>query len=196
MKCKPVKKFGTGTDEITIYECSVPGGKNRDFQAVDSEQELVGTLGVDEFKGDFVTLAIEVVAPGARRKRVGTRLYEAANAYACRQGGRLLSDTTRSPFAENFWRKQVQKGRAMCVTSGKESAFEPGKVVYGRYYAIWEDAEHIQLSERERKNLPEPARDERGRPFWPCRQYGVTKPCEVATLEGVRRRRGTRGRRR
>lgn len=58
-----------------------------------------------------VTLARAPVGSG-----IGTKLYEAALRYACDERKMpLRSDTLRSVFSENFWRKQVAKGRATCT---------------------------------------------------------------------------------
>lgn len=43
---------------------------------------------------------------------IGTRLYEAAAAYACQQGLRMESDTSLSEHSRRFWKKQEAKGRA------------------------------------------------------------------------------------
>lgn len=53
------------------------------------------------------------VVESARRKGVATKLYEAAAAEACARRGRLAS-TERLPDAASneFWEKQLRKGRA------------------------------------------------------------------------------------
>jgi len=55
------------------------------------------------------------VDESVRRQGVGTKLYERAARIACesRYGKPLVSDTDRSPMSEGFWRKQVDKGRAV-----------------------------------------------------------------------------------
>jgi len=52
---------------------------------------------------------------------VGTKLYERAARVACQEGAPLSSDTRRTKYSEQFWRKQAQKGRATCrvPTGGK-----------------------------------------------------------------------------
>jgi GNAT superfamily N-acetyltransferase len=61
-----------------------------------------------------------------RRQRVATRLYEAAHAEACRRRARLAS-TQRNPGAHSndFWRKQIAKGRAELL---------PGQKTRNQYY--------------------------------------------------------------
>lgn len=121
---------------------------------------------------DLVVIAIDVKERADMRQRFGTRLYEFANELACKRGLRLASDAERSQFAEAFWRKQVSKGRAMCVAKGRATVYE---------------APAAHLSPEARAKLPQPEGDS-----WPCKRYGVTKPCAVTSLEGVRRRRRKR----
>lgn len=103
------------------------------------------------------------------RRRFGTRLYEYANELACKRGLVLASDAERSQYAESFWRKQKAKGRAECIAKGRAVFYaEPTRL----------------LSAEARAKLPQPEGDS-----WPCKRYGVTKPCAVTSLEGVRRRR-------
>jgi hypothetical protein len=47
---------------------------------------------------------------------VGTRLYERMYRLACDNNARLVSDATRSRYSEGFWRKQVRKKRAHCIS--------------------------------------------------------------------------------
>jgi hypothetical protein len=54
----------------------------------------------------------------AHKRGVGTKLYELGFEAARRLGCTLASDTTRSPYAEAFWRKQERKGRAHCEAGG------------------------------------------------------------------------------
>ena len=51
-----------------------------------------------------------------RERGLGTKLYKAAADLACRKfKAPLLSDASRSGYAQAFWEKQVRKGRAVCV---------------------------------------------------------------------------------
>lgn len=61
----------------------------------------------------------------ARRKGVGTKLYEAAANEACQRRGRLAS-VGRNPgaYSNDFWEKQEAKGRAVRVRRpGDQPAF-------------------------------------------------------------------------
>ena len=72
----------------------------------------------------YVVKTIEV-NESARRKGVGTKLYEAAANEACRRRGRLAS-VGRNPGAHSndFWEKQEAKGRAVRVRQpGGQPAF-------------------------------------------------------------------------
>lgn len=54
--------------------------------------------------------------PGTpRRCGIGTMLWEALAAEACRKGIKMRSDTHRWEASEGFWKKQEQKGRARCI---------------------------------------------------------------------------------
>ncbi len=62
-----------------------------------------------------------------QRQGLATKLYEAAAAYACKNGGVLVSDDRLVDAKSNdFWWKQVQKGRARIVDNG----YPDGEFVY------------------------------------------------------------------
>lgn len=64
------------------------------------------------------------VSETARRKGVGTKLYEAAANEACARRGRLASTNRLSEAHSNaFWEKQEAKGRAVRVRQPGEHAF-------------------------------------------------------------------------
>lgn len=56
------------------------------------------------------------VNPKYRKCGIGTKLYEAAAAYACEVNRQLHSDESRSAAAQGFWAKQESKGRAYCAS--------------------------------------------------------------------------------
>jgi len=125
---------------------------------------IVGRM--DVYEGDRhgeLTVGVVEVEKAHRKQRVGTQLYEGAVREACRRKLTLASDTMRSPFAEAFWRKQQLKGRAFC-SGQRADAF------YGEEGA-------------DREGLPKPIGA-----HWPCRRFVVRTPCDVASLEGVKRR--------
>jgi GNAT superfamily N-acetyltransferase len=102
------------------------------------------------------------VKPAVRRCGVGTRLYELAAKAACDRGHKLASDRMRSAASHAFWKKQLQKGRARCISAADPVSAEqqardfPGKTIrYGR-----------------------------GK----CDRYEL-KSCSVSSLDGGRRRR-------
>jgi GNAT superfamily N-acetyltransferase len=67
------------------------------------------------------------VKPELQRCGVGTQLYEQAAQFACRVFRKPLhSDIYRSEMTDRFWQKQVQKGRAVCVTKVPRSMVEKG----------------------------------------------------------------------
>jgi GNAT superfamily N-acetyltransferase len=68
------------------------------------------------FKGAVWGVSSLYVDPIYRRRGVATSLYEAAALFACKKRGRLAS-ISRNPGAhsEDFWKKQLLKGRAFAV---------------------------------------------------------------------------------
>lgn len=187
MKCsKPLRKLATGHFISTCTPTPEPGQTL--FVAFDQRNVPAAVLLAKPTREGLVVASIQVKDAKAYGQRLGTRLYEAANELACSERKPLVSDHERSPFAESFWRKQVSRGRAMCLP-------EKGK---GRYYAnpVGPSLDEELGPERAaevRKRLPKPATDGTYE-FWPCRRYGVTKPCEVSTLEGLRGRKKRRSR--
>ncbi len=138
-----------------------------------AEMQMVDT-------GDALSVSgIQVSRPSDRKKGLGTRMYEQALAFACQKDMPLVSDSKRSEFAEAFWRKQQDKGRATCV-KGRGRLYEfpmrelKKKVSAERFRAMVE-------------KLPKasPA-------GWECNRYEIRKPCSVDSLAGVKRRRGPR----
>lgn len=121
------------------------------------------------------------VAPEYREHRLGTKLYEIALKEACKLGYEIESDNTRSAFAEAFWRKQVSKGRAECVTSDDRT--EGGKV----YTDPLDDLELSDPEEYERvaDMLPKP-RNNGGVDYWPCVFYSTTNACKTTSFAGVK----------
>lgn len=60
-----------------------------------------------------------------RRRRVATRLYEAASRIACHVWGEgLRSGVARTANADAFWRKQVLRGRADCLKRYERHCFQ------------------------------------------------------------------------
>lgn len=142
------------------------------YFALDEKNQPKAVLALRSRGKDLVVDAISVKDSKNMRQRLGTRLYEFATELACKDGKRLVSDVERSQYAEAFWRKQTGKGRSMCVEKGR-----------GKFFGN----PTSQLSPAEMRKLPMP-----GGPTgeeWPCKRYGVTRPCEVTSLEGIKRRR-------
>lgn len=78
-------------------------------------ETTVGELEVYTNKA-YSTTRIQGIVVGPKKQRIGTRLYEAAARWACERTGKpLASDTKRSKYADEFWKKQVQKKRARCA---------------------------------------------------------------------------------
>ena len=90
--------------------------------------QYLGTITVRITKtatGDDVVqvIGIGIKDEAERGKGFGTKLYEAANAFAQEQGMRLVSDFSRTEASEGFWKKQVEKGRAEpVIVDGRKSS--------------------------------------------------------------------------
>lgn len=124
---------------------------------------------------------------GARRSGIGTALYEIALEKACAEGRQLVSDDSRSEWAEAFWRKQRAKGRASCV-SGKGNSGEffadPRAMllddVSERCKTQFKSGKRVETCIRRElrkamKGLPKPKKDKDGVETWPCRRFGIKK---------------------
>jgi len=133
--------------------------------------EEVGSLSLDPDRGALVVGMIHV-DDAAKRKGVGTALYEAAVDLGCKTKLAIRSDNTRSPFAEAFWMKQERKGRATCRKGSAQ-----GVVYY--------PPEYDRLTPEQKAALPRASR-------WPCMQYEISAPCATKSLEGLKKRRKRR----
>jgi len=151
--------------------------------------------------------AIDVIE-SARHQGVGTAMYEEALALACARGERLVSDFTRSEYAEAFWRKQRRKGRAVCIQPNPKGSFSINyfggtlarqeSLIEEECHEAHMDARMAQKCTRARvkellRGLPRP----RYKPvspvsgyaglYWPCGAYGVkVSHCKDGSLKGLR----------
>lgn len=169
MRCAFKKRIN---DEFVISRCELPNTAREveTYFVLDAatQSKPRALIALEERGLNLVVTAIDVKNKADMRRRFGTRLYEFANQTACQRGLRLTSDAERSQYAEAFWRKQKDKGRAECIAKGRAVFYaEPTRL----------------LSPEERAKLPQPEGDS-----WPCKRYGVPKPCEQSSLEGVKRR--------
>lgn len=101
-----------------VVSAPVPGDRNSDeihrISAFDAAGNKIGRIHL--WGDDAHITGIEVTKPSLMRRGIGTALYEFAAAYACRVLLQpLKSGTQRSDYADNFWRKQHDNGRARCV---------------------------------------------------------------------------------
>jgi len=80
--------------------------------------KFIGGAELSVFRGNAVVKLIEINEDDTpRRCGVGTRIYQKLYALACKHGAHLSSDIVRSAHSEGFWKKQVAKGRAKCITT-------------------------------------------------------------------------------
>jgi len=177
--------FRVGSQAAKLRRCE---GEGRiEYEVLRNNAEVAYLqLRRNEFKEALEVGSIEV-DPAYRERRLGTKLYEIALKEACKLGYEIESDSTRSAFAEAFWRKQVSKGRAECVTS-----YEPGEIDGGSVYT--DPLDNLELSdpdeyERVIDKLPKPQRDANragGGEYWPCLFYSTTNACKTTSLAGVK----------
>lgn len=160
------KCFTRRKGAIETQACADGGGAHiRAF----FDGEEVGSLSLDADRCALVVGMIHV-DDEAKRKGIGTALYEAAVDLGCKTKLAIRSDNTRSPFAEAFWMKQQRKARAMCLTGSAQ-----GVVYY--------PPEYDRLTPEQKAALPRPSGNR-----WPCRQWEISAPCATKSLEGVKKR--------
>lgn len=109
----------------TRMACSIEERKSKGYDTVDITCTVAGvqagklSMWKCEESGRIVmSVTNSIVKPSYRRRGIGTQLYERAAEVACRDFGLpLASDrhTSRSKFADAFWKKQVKKKRAVCI---------------------------------------------------------------------------------
>lgn len=184
--------------------------KRDDSQAeliVKKDGEVVANaILMKSYLGVYKVATIEVL-PEFRRKKLGTVLYEDMTALSCEEKMPVRSDELRSRFAEAFWRKQEQKGRATCFKTGSKGD------VYREPEAVLENeirlkcASQFSDSARARectekklstvyKDLPQPAIQEGWGSYWPCSYYELKPDACGSSLEGMKRRRSRRKKKR
>lgn len=76
---------------------------------------MVGRAMLTNTGTSYYVSTISVASGFPLRCGVGTRLYERALAFACKEKKPLLSDDLRTAASDGFWQKQVAKGRAQCI---------------------------------------------------------------------------------
>lgn len=139
----------------------------------------VGTLSSEHLGRKATEATFIDVAPGYRGLRVGTALYEAAADDACMSGRTLISDETRSRYAEAFWQKQLRKGRAECHGKGGDVYALPWGVVESKWHTRMRAAKTPLAKERLRRRLDEMDRalphPDVDSGLWGCRRF-VLKP--------------------
>lgn len=115
---RPTTRYDFGMrrhPDVEIREVDTGGKLSFEFVAcVDGRR--VGRIESTKRRGGGYRVAVIHVQAPWRHQGVGTALYEAAAAEACRRRSRLFSDA-RNPnaFSNDFWEKQVEKGRAKVV---------------------------------------------------------------------------------
>jgi len=109
-----MSKSGCPNVELLVGEEVTPRGSVIDVHAWLPDGDKAGSAHALKVKGAYVMAGI-AVRNVPRRCGLGTRMYEALAAMACKRGLPLRSDWARSPMADQFWRKQYVKGRAKCL---------------------------------------------------------------------------------
>lgn len=112
------------------------------FDAFSPTGARLGNVDIEVLPDHMAMVGTAHVLQQYRRCGLGTRLYEAAAAWACTAGHPLRSDASRSAMSEGFWAKQVQKGRAVCAVPAIawEHDAPPFRTIAGRgnceYYRL------------------------------------------------------------
>lgn len=140
------------SNRFRVTVTDLPMGFDVSAVTADEKSQHAGMLEVTCRQGLCETGLIEVEEP-FRRQRVGTALYEAALDEICKRRKFMVSDITRSAFAEAFWRKQVARGRAKCLNDAL-----PGRYFEGRDNS---------------PDLPKPDVEPDGTRTWPCARWAM-----------------------
>ena len=112
------------------------------FEAISPTGARLGNVDIEVLPDKQAMTGTAHVLAQYRRCGVGTRLYEAAAAWACIAGHPLRSDASRSAMSEGFWVKQVRRGRAVCAAPAIQWAPDahPFSAIAGRgnceYYRL------------------------------------------------------------
>jgi len=122
-----------GTISVRAYVAAGSGWKVAGTLTAQTDEDGRFVIG-----SAFVPLALLATCPG-----LGTGMYEAAATAACEYGSVLAGSGQRSAFSERFWKRQVLKGRALCVGdeasvyesphADLRSALELGKINVPQY---------------------------------------------------------------
>ncbi len=121
----PKRRGVSGASSVRVLPRD-DGPREFGFVAVCAEDVCGGiTVSEQTFRGERVA-KVEGIRVDATRRRTGiaTKLYEAAHREACARGLRLAS-LERNPkaFSNDFWHKQVAKGRATEVATPGGAAY-------------------------------------------------------------------------
>jgi GNAT superfamily N-acetyltransferase len=157
MRCRTAKR-----GDLSIERCL--DGAEVTYIARRGRDEVAMAL-AEAHQGTYMVTGIQV-DDKAQRSGIGTRLYEQLTADACELGLPLVSDETRSHFAEAFWRKQETKGRVRCIP-GKGEVFAGPLASLKRRLVDGK----ISREEFERKTKGLPAADGDGPGMWACSRY-------------------------
>ncbi len=200
MKCRVVSRPKPG---LKVSVCADEDEEDRAYFFLDQGRKQLAALealridtGPHARNGPvLVSDSAHVADPKNWSKGFGTMLYEAGLKLACEEGRAFRSSSTRSVFSESFWRKQADKGRAVCVADRPgfyhrlplevdlEEAHEAGELDTATYEAI--RARVAPLAEEARAAKSD----------WRCNHYRIDNACLTPTLKGLRGRKGKRGRR-
>lgn len=158
--------------------------------------------------GSYKVITIDV-DESFRRKKLGTAIYEEMLAFACSKGAPVRSDELRSHYAEAFWRKQAQKGRATCRKPLEPAQYPAGMVFTEPLYKVRRgiadkcrtkhpysqkdaDACTEKGMEKVMSTLPEPKMREGYGAYWECDDYELSLKSCGSSLDGLRKKRKKR----
>jgi len=116
--------FGETCPRVTFRRREPPKGSGIRGAFIEAvvDRESVGHAIVVKTNGVPYVSDVRVF-PKMQRCGLGTQLYEQAAQFACAKFKQPLhSDVERSAMSDNFWRKQVQKGRAVCTAPARSPA--------------------------------------------------------------------------
>lgn len=207
---KPVLSTRLKNEGFTLKTST--DGEGYEIKVKNADGQVVGTAFVDKvYKNGKYSLQVGEITVQApyRQKKIGTWMYEALQKLSCKEKLPLQSAELRSYYAERFWRKQTNKGRAICH-SGKGDVFlEPTQNAEKAHRDACEarfpgkDEKSTDLYNKCVKKandlmyskLPSPDNAPVYGFMWPCRAYELKAENCGKTLEGLKSKNARRTRR-
>lgn len=115
------------------FTCNCPGGVSGSLRIFSNRRETEARRRIyrlPESRGRVWQIKEIDVDVAGQRRGIGTKLYEKAAEFVCTRGGVLVSDDrVADAHSNDFWKKQVKKGRAVVRRNPINKSFDYATVV-------------------------------------------------------------------